>query len=186
MAKMYLERKEVSMQKDVKKALDALTKYMDERRKFGTHDTEPQCRLGELCDAALAGRPFSWQGNHWEIFSTGKYELASKPVIEKLNRLGQELYRQINAHTSSTLREDLARDPYCIRIDAEGHGAGYHKVDPGTKQYMVHFVTPGKRRVLAHLAGTVERNFVRLVPGDRVEVVLAPDDPTRGRIVKRL
>ena len=47
-------------------------------------------------------------------------------------------------------------------------------------------VLDGQRRVLAHLAGTVERNFVRLVPGDRVEVALAPDDPTRGRIVKRL
>ncbi|HMD70161.1 MAG TPA: translation initiation factor IF-1 [Bryobacteraceae bacterium] len=47
-------------------------------------------------------------------------------------------------------------------------------------------VLDGQRQVLAHLAGTVQRNFVRLVPGDRVEVVLAPDDPTRGRIVKKL
>jgi translation initiation factor IF-1 len=44
----------------------------------------------------------------------------------------------------------------------------------------------GQRQVLAHLAGTVQRNFVRLVPGDRVEVALAPDDPTRGRIVKKI
>jgi translation initiation factor IF-1 len=41
-------------------------------------------------------------------------------------------------------------------------------------------------RVLAHLAGAVERNFVRLVPGDRVEVELAPHDPTRGRITRKL
>ena len=47
-------------------------------------------------------------------------------------------------------------------------------------------VLEGQRQVLAHLAGTVQRNFVRLVPGDRVEVVLAPDDPTRGRIVKKI
>jgi translation initiation factor IF-1 len=47
-------------------------------------------------------------------------------------------------------------------------------------------VLDGQRRVLAHLAGAVQRNFVRLVPGDRVEVVLAPDDPGRGRIVKKL
>ena len=43
-----------------------------------------------------------------------------------------------------------------------------------------------ERKVLAHLAGAVKRNFVRLVPGDRVEVELAPDDPTRGRIVRKL
>ena len=40
--------------------------------------------------------------------------------------------------------------------------------------------------VLAHLVGSVKRNFVRLVPGDRVEVELAPHDPGRGRIVKKL
>jgi translation initiation factor IF-1 len=43
-----------------------------------------------------------------------------------------------------------------------------------------------RREVLAHLVGTVKRNFVRLVPGDRVEVELMPDDPTRGRILKKL
>ncbi|MGB9454628.1 MAG: translation initiation factor IF-1 [Bryobacteraceae bacterium] len=40
--------------------------------------------------------------------------------------------------------------------------------------------------VLAHLVGTVKRNFVRLVPGDRVEVELVPQDPGRGRIKKKL
>ena len=43
-----------------------------------------------------------------------------------------------------------------------------------------------RHEVLAHLVGTVERNFVRLVPGDRVEVELMPHDPTRGRITRRL
>ena len=43
-----------------------------------------------------------------------------------------------------------------------------------------------QQRVLAHVVGAVERNFVRLVPGDRVEVELAPHDPTRGRITRKL
>ena len=47
-------------------------------------------------------------------------------------------------------------------------------------------VLENQHRVLAHLVGTVKRNFVRLVPGDRVEVELAPHDPTRGRIVRKL
>ena len=46
--------------------------------------------------------------------------------------------------------------------------------------------TDSQQQVLAHLVGTVKRNFVRLVPGDRVEVELAPDDPGRGRIVKKI
>ena len=47
-------------------------------------------------------------------------------------------------------------------------------------------VLPTQQRVLAHLVGVVKRNFVRLVPGDRVEVELSPHDPTRGRITRKL
>ena len=43
-----------------------------------------------------------------------------------------------------------------------------------------------QQQVLAHLAGTVKRNFVRLVPGDRVEVELSPHDPSRGRITRKI
>jgi translation initiation factor IF-1 len=43
-----------------------------------------------------------------------------------------------------------------------------------------------RHEVRAHLAGNVKRNFVRLVPGDRVEVELATHDPTRGRITRKL
>ena len=42
------------------------------------------------------------------------------------------------------------------------------------------------RQVLAHSAGMTERNFVRLLPGDKVEVELAQADQTRGRILKKL
>ena len=40
--------------------------------------------------------------------------------------------------------------------------------------------------VLAHPSAEQVRNFVRLLPGDRVEVVLAPHDLTRGRITRKL
>lgn len=43
-----------------------------------------------------------------------------------------------------------------------------------------------QQKVLAHVVGNVKRNFVRLVPGDRVEVELMPHDPTRGRIERKL
>ena len=52
---------------------------------------------------------------------------------------------------------------------------------------MVFRVDLGKgREVLAHAAGMTERNFVRLLPGDKVEVELAQADQTRGRILKKL
>ena len=47
-------------------------------------------------------------------------------------------------------------------------------------------VLENQQKVLAHLVGTVKRNFVRLVPGDRVEVELSPHDPGRGRIVRKI
>ena len=47
-------------------------------------------------------------------------------------------------------------------------------------------VLEGQQKVLAHLVGAVKRNFVRLVPGDRVEVELSPHDPARGRITRKL
>jgi len=40
--------------------------------------------------------------------------------------------------------------------------------------------------VIAHPTGQKARNFVRLLPGDRVEVVLGRDDLTRGRITRKL
>jgi translation initiation factor IF-1 len=43
-----------------------------------------------------------------------------------------------------------------------------------------------KDLALAHSAAVKIRNFVRLLPGDRVEVVLASDDPGRGRITRKL
>jgi translation initiation factor IF-1 len=42
--------------------------------------------------------------------------------------------------------------------------------------------------VLAHVAGQAsgERNFIRLLPGDLVEVDVSPHDLTRGRIVRKI
>jgi translation initiation factor IF-1 len=43
-----------------------------------------------------------------------------------------------------------------------------------------------KAKVLAHAAGNSQRNWVRLLPGDRVEVEFAEHDLTRGRILKKI
>jgi translation initiation factor IF-1 len=40
--------------------------------------------------------------------------------------------------------------------------------------------------VLAHLAGKMRRNRIRVLPGDRVRVEVSPYDLTRGRIVFRM
>jgi translation initiation factor IF-1 len=40
--------------------------------------------------------------------------------------------------------------------------------------------------VLAHIAGRIDRNFVRILVGDRVRVELSLIDAGRGRIVEKL
>ena len=40
-------------------------------------------------------------------------------------------------------------------------------------------------KVLAHASGKMRKNFIRILPGDRVAVELSPYDLTRGRIVYR-
>ncbi len=42
-----------------------------------------------------------------------------------------------------------------------------------------------KHKVLAHISGRMRKNFIRILPGDRVLVELSPYDLTRGRIVYR-
>ncbi len=44
----------------------------------------------------------------------------------------------------------------------------------------------GARRITAHIGGGIEKNFVRLLVGDRVVVELTPRDLTRGRVVRKL
>ncbi len=50
---------------------------------------------------------------------------------------------------------------------------------------LYHVEIDGPHRITAHVGGGAQRNFVRLVVGDRVLVELAPRDHSRGRIVKK-
>jgi translation initiation factor IF-1 len=42
-----------------------------------------------------------------------------------------------------------------------------------------------KHQVLAQISGKMRKNFIRILPGDKVAVELSPYDLTRGRIVYR-
>ncbi len=44
----------------------------------------------------------------------------------------------------------------------------------------------GGGQVTAHIADRIDRNFVRVLVGDRVRVELSPVDIGRGRIVEKL
>jgi translation initiation factor IF-1 len=56
------------------------------------------------------------------------------------------------------------------------------QVLPGT---MFRVELPGQRTVLAHISGKMRKHFIRIVPGDKVEVELSPYDLTKARIIFR-
>ena len=42
-----------------------------------------------------------------------------------------------------------------------------------------------KHQVLAHISGKMRKNFIRILPGDKILVELSPYDLGRGRIIYR-
>jgi translation initiation factor IF-1 len=43
----------------------------------------------------------------------------------------------------------------------------------------------GGHKVLAHVSGKMRMHFIKILPGDKVDVELSPYDLARGRIVLR-
>ena len=39
--------------------------------------------------------------------------------------------------------------------------------------------------ILAHISGKIRKNFIRILPGDKVKVEMTPYDLTKGRIIWR-
>jgi len=46
-------------------------------------------------------------------------------------------------------------------------------------------VDGNEHEVLAHISGKMRKNFIRILPGDKVLVELSPYDLARGRITYR-
>jgi translation initiation factor IF-1 len=44
---------------------------------------------------------------------------------------------------------------------------------------------PNGHKVLAHISGKMRMHYIRILPGDRVQVELTPYDLSRGRITYR-
>jgi translation initiation factor IF-1 len=67
----------------------------------------------------------------------------------------------INDPLTATVVEQLPSALYRVRLDEGPH-------------------------VVAHIADRIDRNFVRVIVGDRVRIELSPVDSGRGRIVEKL
>ncbi len=47
-------------------------------------------------------------------------------------------------------------------------------------------LTSSEKIVLCYLSGKMRKNFIKILPGDRVRVEITPYDLDRGRIIYRL
>lgn len=56
------------------------------------------------------------------------------------------------------------------------------QVLPGT---MFKVDLPNGHNVLAHISGKMRKHFIRIVPGDKVELEMSPYDLTKARITFR-
>ena len=61
----------------------------------------------------------------------------------------------------------------------------YGKVTEALPNAMFTVELENGRSVLGHLGGKMRKNYIRVLPGDRVVVELSPYDLTRGRITFR-
>jgi translation initiation factor IF-1 len=53
---------------------------------------------------------------------------------------------------------------------------------PGT---MFRVELPNGAKVLAHISGKMRKHYIRIVPGDKVELELSPYDLSKARIIFR-
>ncbi len=51
---------------------------------------------------------------------------------------------------------------------------------------MFRVMLENNHEILAHISGKIRKNFIRILPGDKVKVEMTPYDLTRGRITFRL
>ena len=51
---------------------------------------------------------------------------------------------------------------------------------------MFRVMLENEHEILAHISGKIRKNFIRILPGDKVKVEMTPYDLTRGRITYRL
>ncbi len=47
-------------------------------------------------------------------------------------------------------------------------------------------INNSEKVILCYLSGKMRRNFIKILPGDKVKVELSPYDQERGRIIYRL
>jgi translation initiation factor IF-1 len=89
---------------------------------------------------------------------------------------GRWLLATVNWETSRSVKECMSKED-AIEVMAV-------VIEP-LPNAMFRVELENKHQVLAHVSGKMRKNFIRILPGDKVAVELSPYDLNRGRIVYR-
>ena len=96
--------------------------------------------------------------------------MARKPQYRKP-------FRPTPAPAGTTEERPRRQDPDAITVEG--------RVVDALPNAMFTVELDNGHNVLSHLAGKMRKNYIRVLPGDRVTVELSPYDLTRGRITFR-
>ncbi len=79
-------------------------------------------------------------------------------------------------NTEMKIRKDMSKDV----IELEG------TILESLPNAMFRVELENGHEILAHISGKIRKNFIRILPGDKVKVEMTPYDLSRGRITYRL
>jgi translation initiation factor IF-1 len=102
---------------------------------------------------------------------TGRNALPKKPAYRKPVR------NTAPAPGTTTEERPRRQDPDAITVDG--------KVVDALPNAMFRVELENGHKVLAHISGKMRMHYIRILPGDKVQVELTPYDLTRGRITYR-
>jgi translation initiation factor IF-1 len=96
--------------------------------------------------------------------------MAKKPQYRKPSRPAP-------VNTAPTTERTPREDPNALAVDG--------RIVDALPNAMFSVELVNGQTVLGHLSGKMRKNYIRVLPGDRVVVELSPYDLTRGRITFR-
>ena len=85
--------------------------------------------------------------------------------------------RRKNTNPAPTTPSTPQSNPDAVSVDG--------KVVKALPNAMFEVALDNGHSVLGHISGKIRKNFIRILPGDRVTLELSPYDLTRGRITYR-
>ena len=102
-------------------------------------------------------------------------------MAKKLNHMGKtldlkNLTCRIVILANHKMRKSMAKDV----IEFEG------TIIESLPNAMFQVELENGHEILAHISGKIRKNFIKILPGDKVKVEMTPYDLTRGRITYRL